>query len=568
LSPDYPEDDHSEYGYSEYFVTGEDCRRPGEVMPPIFAGCALTPLLDGAEYASALRAALDRVGRGKAAWQNSGQCIMISGWWLGLGRGGVELVSRGGRLAEAKLVDAPPFCLDPWPEPAVPFEDLPDETTALLNVLAEKVRAGVDVRVLGWISPVAAQLSGNSYLFSPFLGISYLRMINTLTLRSIAALRAIGVRALPNMAGHIAGSSHSKTVLVCDNENTVAFTGGIDLQFTRWARPDHSGRQIWHDVVARIEGRAVQTVYDHFRVMWQQNLAVRPTTLRMGGEHILSVPPGTPPIPVRTLPVLPGRGRYVVQGLQTLPVMRRLVRRPRSGRPASGSPVTGFPHGSFTYRDALLKAIGSARRYIYLEDALLWSKEIMVLINKALCRQPGLQVIMITGEIEDPNDPPLPHSRYQCQSLNHGLLAGLAVGQQKRIRILRRSGAFVHAKTMIVDDVWAVIGSGNLARRSLYTDIEHGVSFADPGGDGVRRYRMRLWSHHLAGVDPARLLDLDGALDLLQSDQFVQCAALEPLTLPVPEVEFSWRQRLIYNALHDYDSRRRWAGASRATYDS
>jgi phosphatidylserine/phosphatidylglycerophosphate/cardiolipin synthase-like enzyme len=517
----------------------------------------ITPLLDGAEYASALGDALGRVGRGRTARHNAGQCVLISGWWLGLARGGVAVVSRPGRAPKAAVVEAPPFCLDPWREPAVPFEDPPDETTALLDVLAEKARAGVDVRVLGWVSPALARWPGLACL----PGGSYLRAINVLTLRSIAVLRGAGVRALPNMTGHAAGSSHSKTVLVCDNVNTIAFTGGIDLEYGRWARPDHAGRQIWHDVAVRLEGPAVQAVYDHFRAMWQCNLARRPTTVRIGGENVVSVPPGTSPIPARGLPVLPGRGRYLVQGLQTLPATRRrrLGSRnpPRSPRPR--------PHGCFVYRAALLKAIGSARRYIYLEDSLLWSREIMTAINGALRRRPDLRVVMLTGGVGDPNDPPLPHAQYLCQALNHGLLEDLTAAHRSRIRILRRSGTYVHAKTMIVDDAWAVIGSGNVTRRSLYTDVEHGVSFTDPDGDGVRRYRARLWSHHLTGVDPSTLLDLDGALDVWQSDCRVRACALEPLALPLPEVTLNWRQRVIYSAFHDIDSRRRWRGDAHET---
>jgi phosphatidylserine/phosphatidylglycerophosphate/cardiolipin synthase-like enzyme len=435
----------------------------------------------------------------------------------------------------------------------VPFEDPPDTSTALLDVLAEKVRAGVDVRVLGWVSPVMTRWPGISRVPDA----SHLRAINALTLRSITALRMAGASALPNMAGHIAGSSHSKTVLVCDNENTVAFTGGIDLVYGRWAGLDHAGRQVWHDVAARVEGPAAQAVYDHFRVMWQQNLALRPRTLRIGGENVVTVPPGTPPVPARRLPVLPGHGRrYLVQGLQTLPAARR----PRFMQPAPGSLAAEFPHGSFTYRSALLEAIGAARGYIYLEDPLLWSKEIMFSINSALRRRPDLRVVILTGGITDPNDPPLPHAEYLCQSLNHGLLPGLTASQRERVNVLRRSRTFVHAKTVIIDDVWAVIGSGNLARRSLYTDIEHGFSFAEPGGDGVQRYRMRLWSHHLAGVDPARLADIGAAVDLWRSDAVLRASALEPLALPLPEVAISLRQRFIYNAVHDYGSRRRRRG--------
>jgi hypothetical protein len=102
---------------SKYFVTVKDCHGPGETVPPTYTGCTVTPLLDGAEYASALQAALDRVGRGESARHNAGQCIMISGWWLGLARGGVKVISSPGCPPKATLMINRP------PPPAAPKSD-------------------------------------------------------------------------------------------------------------------------------------------------------------------------------------------------------------------------------------------------------------------------------------------------------------------------------------------------------------------------------------------------------------------------------------------------------------
>lgn len=35
------------------------------------------------------------------------------------------------------------------------------------------------------------------------------------------------------------------------------------------------------------------------------------------------------------------------------------------------------------------------------------------------------------------------------------------------------------------------------AEAPQYTDVEHGIAIEDPDGDWVRRYRGRLWEHHL-----------------------------------------------------------------------
>jgi len=78
-----------------------------------------------------------------------------------------------------------------------------------------------------------------------------------------------------------------------------------------------------------------------------------------------------------------------------------------------------------------------------------------------------------------------------------------------------RSGipVYVHAKTVIVDDVWAIVGSDNLNRRSWSHDSELSIAVLDadhdrrepqdPAGlsDGARRFardlRLRLWREHL-----------------------------------------------------------------------
>src|SRR4030088_2032674 len=72
---------------------------------------------------------------------------------------------------------------------------------------------------------------------------------------------------------------------------------------------------------------------------------------------------------------------------------------------------------------------------------------------------------------------------------------------------------YVHAKVMIVDDVWAGVGSANLNRRSWSHDSEMACAVLDERpdprpprdpaglGDGARSFardlRLRLWRDHL-----------------------------------------------------------------------
>jgi phosphatidylserine/phosphatidylglycerophosphate/cardiolipin synthase-like enzyme len=72
---------------------------------------------------------------------------------------------------------------------------------------------------------------------------------------------------------------------------------------------------------------------------------------------------------------------------------------------------------------------------------------------------------------------------------------------------------YVHAKVVVIDDVWAMVGSDNLNRRSWSHDSELSIAVLDsepdpreprdpPGlGDGARAFardlRLRLWREHL-----------------------------------------------------------------------
>ena len=53
----------------------------------------------------------------------------------------------------------------------------------------------------------------------------------------------------------------------------------------------------------------------------------------------------------------------------------------------------------------------------------------------------------------------------------------------------------VHSKVLICDDLYAIVGSGNLNARSFTNDAEVGLGVTGPS---VRDLRRRLWSEHSA----------------------------------------------------------------------
>lgn len=143
------------------------------------------------------------------------------------------------------------------------------------------------------------------------------------------------------------------------------------------------------------------------------------------------------------------------------------------------------------------------------------------------------------------------------QGAHHPLMADQGV-------ISSLVGVTVHAKTTIVDDHWAIIGSANCMRRSLYTDLEHSIGFVDADDTAVQSYRATLWAEHLAHPQPAELADLDVALNAwvptwgTVGGTIARPATLVPVSLPFPEVPMTDSARELYDQLLDAQSTTPW----------
>jgi len=106
-------------------------------------------------------------------------------------------------------------------------------------------------------------------------------------------------------------------------------------------------------------------------------------------------------------------------------------------------------------------------------------------------------VLLIPGE---PENRGFGEARSVLGAYENFTLAGIAgIGDDGR-----RTHVYVHAKTMLIDDSWATIGSANLHRFSLYGNNEMNASFRDP--PVVREFRCELFREHL-DEDTASLND-------------------------------------------------------------
>jgi phosphatidylserine/phosphatidylglycerophosphate/cardiolipin synthase-like enzyme len=325
-----------------------------------------------------------------------------------------------------------------------------DSPTILGALLAETAER-VDVRLLAWAgAPVPVFHPSRKEVQAG---------LETLT-------RQTRIRVERDPREHPFHCHHEKTIVI---DGEVAFVGGIDMTDFGGDRNDSSSHQArrrlgWHDVGTRLRGPAVADVRDHFALRWKE----------LTGE---TLPGGPPP---------PAAGEHTVQVIRT--VAEDMYER--------------VPHGEFRILESYVRALRSAREYVYLENQFLWAPEIVDLLAEKLRHPPGdgfRVLIVLPAKANNGQD----DTKGQL-----GVLVGADDGAERLLAATLRSRTdgrddplYVHAKVGIVDDRWLTIGSANLNAHSLLNDTEMNVA-TDAAGL-ARDTRLRLWAEHLETDVPA-----------------------------------------------------------------
>ncbi len=154
------------------------------------------------------------------------------------------------------------------------------------------------------------------------------------------------------------------------------------------------------------------------------------------------------------------------------------------------------PRGDFRILESYIRALGSAREFIYLENQFLWAPEIVKLLVDKLRDppQPSFRIVVV-----------LPSKANNGQDDTQGQLGRLLGADDGAGRVLattlrsltgtREDPLYVHAKVAIVDDRWLTVGSANLNAHSLLNDTEMNV--CTDHRELARHTRLRLWAEHL-----------------------------------------------------------------------
>lgn len=236
---------------------------------------------------------------------------------------------------------------------------------------------------------------------------------------------------IPIFAVHMNNRDHRKIMVV---DGKVAFTGGINLADEYIAEKQRFG--YWKDSGVRITGMAVASFIKMFFNIWN--------AFRKDKEELKNY---LPPIKGGTVYALNEGNAGVIA-------------------PYDDSPLDKVSVGETVYLDVIQRAA----KYVYIFTPYLVLDDYMrAALVQAAAR--GVDVRIVTPGIPDKK------MTFRLTRANYGIL------MRGGVKIYEYTPGFIHAKSIVSDDVCAVVGTINFDYRSLYHHFENAVYIA--GQDAV-----------------------------------------------------------------------------------
>ena len=295
------------------------------------------------------------------------------------------------------------------------------------------------------------------------------------------------------------GSHHQKLLVVGGASGLIAFVGGVDVNPDRVETVKAGAGEPLHDVHCRIAGPAAGDLLNVFTARWNDHPGHADPDRAKGALKVTAEVAQVDPIPGAT---------HWVQVARTFGNSKKYT----LNVVTAGTPYAFAPYGEQSAARMILKGIQQAKTFIYVEDqyfvdtapnaANLDVRAALIATLKKPTFQ-HLTVVIPHGSISD-----LPQVNYRRQQF----IKALRQAAPNKVRVFARRPvggphSYVHAKTWVFDDQYAVVGSVNTNRRSWTHDSEVAIGICDQGSeDGSRdwlprRLRMRLWLEHLGLED-------------------------------------------------------------------
>jgi uncharacterized repeat protein (TIGR03803 family) len=297
------------------------------------------------------------------------------------------------------------------------------------------------------------------------------------------------------------GSHHQKILVIRKLGDLIGYCGGIDFNPDRLSpQVDDAGSE-YHDVHCRIKGPAAGDLLTIFTERWGDH--PKHADLDKAKGALVGNPP--------TIPEPVTGGTSWVQIGRTYGNGSRYPMREGTGGYAFA------PNGEQSAAKMILHAIDNAQKFIYVEEQYFVDtapNTHALSVRDALIKklqQPGFQQLIVLiphGSITDMGAKKFgwTFAKNQASYRRKLMIDELKKAAPGKVRIFYRflpgnRHTYVHAKTWIFDDKFAIIGSANTNRRSWTHDSEVVAGICDQGdGKGYllpHRLRMRLWAEHL-----------------------------------------------------------------------
>jgi len=326
--------------------------------------------------------------------------------------------------------------------------------------------------------------------------------------------------ALNQPTAAIPGTHHAKVLII---DEKIAFVGGnnhitINIDNQKHDMPAATNYQ-WHDGAVRVEGKIVADIVDLAFRMWNE---FHPKAKKFVTDANKLAASGVNPLPTSATTDIsvagppgkaPGGGSIRAQVWRTV-----------CSAITNDQPVTDRKDIS----DGYIKAIGLAEKFIYIENQYLRDDGMAkALINRfqalkakkppvdlnVIILLPGIaeEVILAQAKGGQPDAITMQGVNLQHDIIDQlqkafgaslGVFSPMATGRtrsftdpQTNKTTTTKKVIYVHTKLMIIDDVFATLGSANANPRGFQLDTEMNLAWFDPAS--VRGLRNELWREML-----------------------------------------------------------------------
>lgn len=278
-------------------------------------------------------------------------------------------------------------------------------------------------------------------------------------------------------------SHHQKFMIVRRGAEMTAFCGGLDIESRKtpaqWGYGAHS-LVGWHDIHVKLEGPITRDLEREFVFRWNRdrNSNGRPA---LAGWKAMEELVSTPLSPADDVPA---KKTHLLQMVRTI---------------SDNATLSPFETKRADIKETYRRAIAGAKTFLYLENQYFRSTDLADWIVAQGKANPALVVVMVVlanAAADDGDNILTQHGNF----LQFETFDRISKALGARFGLFTMTQRSVHAKFLLVDDVWMTIGSANANVRSFELDSELNVQIADAPLTGA--FRTRLWAHNL-GVPEA-----------------------------------------------------------------